>query len=195
MNLVGVDSVEDPNFLRVEAGNPDNSYIIQKLEGTASVGGRMPLGGTALAASVIAIIRQWITDGAIDDRVASLGAVRVSTISPPPGSVLASAPTQIRVGFDREPDASTVNVNTFLLEASGGDHSFGDGNERLITASSISVPAANTRSAVFDLSGVSLENDTYRVRLVGTGASVLLDMDANALQGGDFEVEFTLQAP
>ena len=110
-------------------------------------------------------------------------------------SAMSSAPKQIRVGFDREPDASTVNVNTFLLEASGGDHSFGDGNERLITASSILVPAANTRSAVFDLSGVSLENDTYRVRLLGTGTSVLLDMDANALQGGDFEVEFTLQAP
>ncbi len=45
------------------------------------------------------------------------------------------------------------------------------------------------------LTGVSLANDTYRVRLLGTGASVLLDMDANALQGGDFEVEFTLQGP
>ena len=119
----------------------------------------------------------------------------MSAISPPPNSVLSSAPTQIRVGFDRDPDASTVNVNTFLLEASGGDHSFGDGNESLITASSISVPAANTRSAVFDLSGVSLANDTYRVRLLGTGPSILLDMDANALQGGDFEVEFTLQVP
>ena len=57
------------------------------------------------------------------------------------------------------------------------------------------VPAANTRSAVFDLSGVTLQNDTYRVRLLGTGASVLLVMDANALAGGDFVVEFTLQGP
>ena len=76
------------------------------------------------------------------------------------------------------------------LSACGGG---GGGNERFITALSISVPAANTHSAVFDLSGVSLENDTYRVRLLSTGPSVLLDMDVNALQGGDFEVEFTLQ--
>ena len=195
MNLVGVASVEDLDFLRVEALNPNDSYIIQKIEGTASSGGRMPLNGSPLAASVIATMRQWITDGAINDRVASLGAVSVSTISPPPDSVLSSAPTQIRVEFDRDPDASTVNANTFLLEASGGDHSFGDGNEKLITASSIVVPAANTRSAVFDLSGVTLQNDTYRVILLGTGASVLLDMDANALAGGDFLVEFTLQGP
>ncbi len=195
MNLVDVASVEVPNLLRVEAGNPDDSYIIQKLEGTAASGDRMPLNRPPLAASVIATMRQWITDGAIDDRAASMSAVSVSTISPPPDSVLSSAPTQIRVEFDRDPDASTVNANTFLLEASGGDQSFGDGNETRILATSISVPAANTRSAVFDLSGVTLQNDTYRVILLGTGASVLLDMDANALAGGDFVVEFTLQGP
>ncbi|MCW8956087.1 MAG: hypothetical protein OQL09_04330 [Gammaproteobacteria bacterium] len=63
-SLVGVSSIEDISFQRVNAGNPDNSYLIQKLEGTASVGERMPFGGTPLPDTTIKTIRQWITDGA-----------------------------------------------------------------------------------------------------------------------------------
>ncbi|MGE5337462.1 MAG: hypothetical protein ACM3PU_06515 [Gemmatimonadota bacterium] len=62
--LVGVPSTEVPSILRVEAGNPDNSYLIQKLEGHATVGARMPFGGPYLDAATIAVIRQWITSGA-----------------------------------------------------------------------------------------------------------------------------------
>ena len=64
-NLVGVKSREDSSFLRVDAGNPDLSYLIQKLEGTAAFGGRMPAGSpNPLDPAVIADIRQWIADGA-----------------------------------------------------------------------------------------------------------------------------------
>jgi hypothetical protein len=63
-NLVGVSSVQVPELSRVEAGDPDNSYLIQKLEGIADEGGQMPLGGTPLDQAVIDDIRQWITDGA-----------------------------------------------------------------------------------------------------------------------------------
>ena len=63
--LVNVPSLEVPSMLRVEPGNPDDSYLIQKIEGTAAVGGRMPLGGQALPPDTIAAIRQWITDGAV----------------------------------------------------------------------------------------------------------------------------------
>ena len=36
--LVGIQSSQDAALQRVEAGDPDNSYLIQKLEGTASSG-------------------------------------------------------------------------------------------------------------------------------------------------------------
>jgi hypothetical protein len=49
---------------RVEPGDPDGSYLIHKLEGTAAVGGRMPLGGTPLDQETIDTIRDWILDGA-----------------------------------------------------------------------------------------------------------------------------------
>ncbi len=47
--LVNALSVEVPTLLRVSPGNPDSSYLIQKLEGHAAVGGQMPLGQGAAA--------------------------------------------------------------------------------------------------------------------------------------------------
>lgn len=76
--LVGVPSVEEPSILRVAIGDPDNSYVIQKLEGHAASGAQMPFGGPPLPASTIAVIRQWISAGALrpqdqDDGAAALG--------------------------------------------------------------------------------------------------------------------------
>jgi Ca2+-binding RTX toxin-like protein len=63
-DLVNVDSNEVPSLKRVEPGDPDNSYLVQKVEGTAAVGGRMPLGGDRLSDADIDLIRQWISEGA-----------------------------------------------------------------------------------------------------------------------------------
>ena len=207
--LVGVASTEESSISRVVPGDPDNSYLIQKIEGTAASGQRMPLNAPALPQATIDVIRQWISDGAIDDRLPASDPIRVTSLSPLPDSALDSAPLQITAVFDREPDASTVNGNTFILLASGGDMTFGDGNEVAIVAASITVPLTNPRSAVFDLAGVALANDNYQVRLLGSGASMILDLDANALDGefggqfpsgdgaggGDFEAVFTVTIP
>ena len=169
----------------------------------------MPPSG-ALPQTSIDTIRQWITDGAIDDRVQPPAAqIRVTSLSPMPGVTLVAAPVQIVAGFDRDLDVATVNATTFILEASGGDTTFGDGNEVQIAAASISVPGANPQSAVFDLTGVALADDTYRVRLLGAGASMIMDLDANALDGeffgafpsgngtagGDFAAQFVINTP
>jgi len=206
--LVGMASTEVGSLQRVEPGDPDNSYLVQKLEGTAAVGGRMPLNGTPLPQSTIATIRQWIIDGAIDDRVASTNPIRVVSLSPVPGYD-GAAPASIVAMFDRELDVSTVNANTFVVERSGGDGSFGDGNEVVITAAAITTPASTPMSATFDLTGVAVPDDTYRVRLLGSGPSIIMDIDANALDGefagsfpsgdgtagGDFAAQFTITTP
>lgn len=62
--LVNVPSVGVPSLMRVEPGNAADSYLVHKLEGTASVGAQMPLGGPYLDADAMAIIRQWINEGA-----------------------------------------------------------------------------------------------------------------------------------
>jgi Ca2+-binding RTX toxin-like protein len=63
-NIVNVASEEVPSLKRVKPGDPDNSYLVQKVEGTAAVGGRMPLNRTPLTADQIALIRRWISEGA-----------------------------------------------------------------------------------------------------------------------------------
>lgn len=63
-HLVNVFSSQSPTLFRVEPGDPDNSYLVHKLEGTQSVGNRMPNGRPPLPAETIAVIRQWIADGA-----------------------------------------------------------------------------------------------------------------------------------
>ncbi len=181
--LVGVASSEVPSLERVKPGDPDNSYLIQKLEGTAASGARMPLTGAALAPVTIDAIRQWITDGAIDDRVVPPEPIRVTSLSPSPDAEVVTSPTRIIAGFDRDADATTINANTVLLEASGGDGTFGDGNESAITADAITTPVGNPRSASFDLGATVLTDDTYRVTLKGDGGSVILDLAANALDG------------
>jgi hypothetical protein len=206
--LVGVASTQDAGVQRVNPGNPNLSYLITKLEGAGASGGQMPPGG-ALPAAEITTIRQWITDGAIDDRVPAATPIRVASLSIASGSTLQTTPGQITAGFDRDVDPATVNLNTFILEASNGDGAFDDGDDINIAATSISVPGANPRSAVFNLGSTVLADDLYRVRLLGSGASFIMDFDANALDGefsgpypsgdgtagGDFVLQFTLAAP
>ncbi|MFO1503998.1 MAG: TIGR03118 family protein [Steroidobacteraceae bacterium] len=62
--LIGVTSQEVPALKRVAPGDPNNSYVIQKIEGTAAVGSRMPLGGPFLSQAESDQIRAWIQAGA-----------------------------------------------------------------------------------------------------------------------------------
>ena len=62
-NIVGVASAELPAMPRVSPSQPDNSYLIHKIQGMQlSVGGsgdRMPLGQPALSQPTIDLIRRW----------------------------------------------------------------------------------------------------------------------------------------
>lgn len=67
-NLVNVASQEAPQLKRVLPGDPNDSYIIHKVEGTQESGNQMPNGCPSsepcLDHDTIAVIRQWIADGA-----------------------------------------------------------------------------------------------------------------------------------
>ena len=64
--LVGTASLLKPGATRVVAGDPDNSYLIQKLQGSADiVGRRMPFTGPPyLTDGQIRVIKRWIEIGA-----------------------------------------------------------------------------------------------------------------------------------
>ena len=63
--LVNVPTPRKAGAVRVVPGNPENSYIIQKIEGLPGiVGARMPLNGPYLSDGQILIIKRWIELGA-----------------------------------------------------------------------------------------------------------------------------------
>jgi hypothetical protein len=66
-SLVGVVS-RQKGLPRVSPGDPENSYLIHKLEGrTDIIGNRMPTRGPYLSEGQIAIVRRWIQLGARRD--------------------------------------------------------------------------------------------------------------------------------
>ena len=66
--IVGVASVQQSDLFRIEPNNPDDSYLIRKLEGGPSISGsQMPLGGPPLPQPTIDLIRDWVSAGALDN--------------------------------------------------------------------------------------------------------------------------------
>ncbi|MEP7247097.1 MAG: TIGR03118 family protein [Gammaproteobacteria bacterium] len=66
--LVNVDSLEQGALKRIAPNDPDNSYLIRKIQGDETInGGRMPLGGTPLDQATINKFRSWVTAGALNN--------------------------------------------------------------------------------------------------------------------------------
>lgn len=64
--LVNVASRNKPNAVRIVPGNPDGSYVVQKVEGAPGIVGlRMPFSGAPfLTDGQLLILRRWIELGA-----------------------------------------------------------------------------------------------------------------------------------
>jgi uncharacterized protein (TIGR03118 family) len=71
-SIVGVASIEQPTLMRIKPNDPTNSYLIQKIEGTAATGARMPFGCPAvgnpcLDQATIDQVKAWVSQGALND--------------------------------------------------------------------------------------------------------------------------------
>ena len=65
-NLINVASAEIPTLMRVEPGNPTDSYLYMKVTGDPRIlGDQMPAAGELLSASERALIETWIAQGAM----------------------------------------------------------------------------------------------------------------------------------
>jgi len=183
--LVGVPSVEQPSFLRVKAGDPDNSYMVHKIEGLSGIsGGRMPLGETPLPQATIDAIRQWIANGAQNAPAAAAAQVfAVQTTAPLDKAVMAGPVTRIVVTFTQDVDASLVNETTITLERIGGDAQ---------VVSAAAALAANNPAVLLITPRAGLNAGVYRITLRGTGGGALANMNAATL-GADASIEFTVE--
>lgn len=111
--LVGVDSAQQAGVKRVQAGAPEASYLIDKLEVDPPVGERMPVGG-ALSDAQISVITAWIAAGApaVDAFACAGGGEDVDEVV-----VDVAGKIEVQVGEIVEVDASVFGAGGELANA------------------------------------------------------------------------------
>ena len=189
--LVGVPSTEQPSLLRIKAGDPDNSYMVHKIEGLPGItGGQMPLGETPLPQATINAIRQWVTNGAPNAPAAAAAqAFAIQTTAPVDKATVKSAPARILVTFTQDVDASLVNDTTVTLERID-PASPAAGGAGIMPATARLAPS--NPAVLMITPNARLTAGAYRVTVRGTGGGALADMNAVAL-GTDSTFEFTVE--
>jgi len=192
--LVGVPSVGDPSLARVQPGDPDASYLVRKLEGTASVGARMPLDAPPLPPDVIAVIRQWIVDGAQPSAAsASDSAATLEAIWPVEDSIPRAAAGEIVLAASADLDATLLQAGTVALARAGDDSAQPVGIDLRLRslAPTVVAIAPATRDWI---------PGRYELRVSGSAPLALADLagrpidgDGNGAPGGDFVLRFTVE--
>jgi hypothetical protein len=195
--LVGVPSAEKPSVLRVSSGDPADSYIIQKLQGSSGiVGVQMPFGGPYLPQSTIDVIKQWITNGAaaptaaaanvssVSHESATVAALAVTATMPAVSSIVTAPLTTIAIGVSEQPDTSFLNNAVRLQNISG---------QPLDVVVLISQAQGNPATVL--LTPVApLGQGVYRVTLHGGSANALTSVTGATLPG-DYSFTFTVEMP
>jgi len=199
--LVGVPSTESPGTLRIKPGDPDNSYMVQKIEGVAAVGAQMPLGEPPLSAATIAVIRQWVTDGALNNTMSANAAsstasrLALTKTMPATGDALTEAPARIFLVFNHELDASDLDASLVRLERLP---SAASGPERLVGTEVIAVDAAvpvGNPTTLMITPRLPLEHGAYRLVVPSASNLSLSDLAGQHLGAADRDTlatEFTV---
>jgi hypothetical protein len=202
--LVSAPSVEAPSLKRVTPGNPDASYLVHKIEGTATVGSRMPLGGPSLPMETIAVIRQWIVDGAQQAAVSAAATsaqqlTRLDSAWPLPAAKLSAPPREILLTSNGEIDTTLLDAGVLSLRRSGGDGDFHNGNEQVI---SVTLSLRSLEPSVIAIIAPAEQwvADWYELRISGGPPLALadraarpIDGDRDGVPGGDFVLRFQLE--
>jgi Bacterial Ig-like domain len=189
--LVGVPSAEQPNFLRVKPSDPNNSYMVRKIEGASGiVGGQMPLGETPLPQATIDAIRQWVMNGAPKAPAAAAAqAFAVQSTAPLDKAVVMAPLARILVTFTQDVDASLVNDTTLTLARIGPESAVADGAVKMSATGAL---APNNPAVLLITPSTALDPGVYRVTVRGTGGGALANMNAVTL-GADTSFEFTVE--
>jgi len=189
--LVNVASAEVPALMRVKPGDPDASYIVQKIQGNAAVGARMPANGPPyLSQTQIDLVRGWIAAGAPQSAAPPDRLVVVSSI-PAVSEQAAAGLGKITVIFNGDVDSSLANANAFALR---------DAADQPVAIAGVVVPAG--RPNVVELSTARpLAAGSYQLSVLGDGPAPLadqaghvLDGDADGKPGGDMLIPFDVNA-
>jgi Bacterial Ig-like domain len=191
--LVGVPSTEVPSLLRVKPGDPNDSYIIQKLEGHAAVGAQMPDGCPStqpcLTTTTIAFIAQWITDGAQPAAATATATVHaadppaVTSIVPDDVEPVSESPPQIMVAFNHDLDVTQIDSRSMHIEKIVPGESSASTLVSEVVPARVSVSSANLR-ALMVWPSRPLVSGHYRLVINAGAPAQVSDMAGNALALG-----------
>jgi hypothetical protein len=195
--LFNMPSMQVPGILRVAPGDPQNSYLVQKIEGRAAQGGRMPLGRNPLPQASIDLVRSWIAGGAQMNSAEDDGSLfTIRSTIPAADEASVAAVNELQVIFNSEIDISLVRSAGIRIEASGGDGSFAEGNEVILPIADTRVSPANAR-VLMVYPATPLLGDDYRLVIdasagisLADNAARVLDGDGDGQAGGAFTLTF-----
>jgi hypothetical protein len=184
--IVGVPSNEVPGLMRINPGNPDASYLVQKIQGNAAQGVRMPANGPPyLTQEQIDLVRRWVAAGAPPAAVAPNN-LTVTSVIPAAGEVAPAGLAKLTVVFARDVDASLVS-STFEVR---------DGFDQPVPLASAQVPQGRPNVVELTLAR-PLAAGSYQLAIRGRSpvaladnAGHVLDGDADGAAGGDFLMSF-----
>jgi hypothetical protein len=192
--LVGVPSNEQPSLLRVKPGDPDNSYVVRKIEGPSAgiTGAQMPYMETPLPQATIDAIRQWVTNGAPNAPAAAAAApaprmFAVQTTAPLDQATVKAPLARIVVTFTQDVDASLVNNSTIMLERM--DPATAGGAQTMPASAGL---APSNPAVLLITPSAQLDPGVYRVTVRGMGGGALANMNAATL-GANTSFEFTVE--
>ena len=107
-SLVGTPSMERPELMRVQPGEPENSYLIMKIRGGPGiVGVQMPLIGDKLSEEEIGTLEDWIRSLDTVDEARKAAAPEQPPL-PFAGWQIVNAPTTRRRGGPAIRNASSI---------------------------------------------------------------------------------------
>lgn len=199
--LVNTPSVEVPGLRRIRPGDPDLSYLVQKIEGRAAVGGRMPLNSPPLPQETIDVIKQWIREGAQRSAAATgpQNPATISAIVPLDDQIIDTAPGEIIVSSTAALDTTSINIGSVTLKRSGGDGSFAENNEIALAPLSFEVLSIEPTSIAIKLAPDQWVPDSYELTVSGQGSVAVgdrsggaIDGDRDGRPGGDFVMHFDI---
>jgi hypothetical protein len=164
----------------------------------------MPLNAPPLPAEAIAVIRQWIADGAPQSMDApsatSSKAATLTAVWPVQGSAMRESAQVIVLSASAMLDTTLLDAGVVTLRRSGGDGDFKNGDEQAIRAL---IGVRSLQPTVLALTAQSGEwaADQYELRISGGAPLALADLasrpidgDSDGEPGGDFVLHFAVEA-
>jgi hypothetical protein len=138
-DLVGIRALEDPDLVRVVAGDPGSSFLYLKLGGdppvadVPAIGTRMPPRAPPIDEADLDLVRRWITQGAKNED-GETGGPRVPTPGTPPTDLDVAAAIERRgtgtisgsvIGEERQPlDGALVTMLLKGADLEGGEEHY-----------------------------------------------------------------------